>query len=307
LKKVKTYLPSLILSVILVLCFISSIAVIIVDINVTRNNAVSLAEKKELASKSMSQIEKSFKEKSGSTGIPASVYTDAIDEEYVKKSIEAYIDSAFKLFSAPDGGNGYSPQLDVNSKLDASIESFFNEDAEKNGYEKDETFYNKLDATKKNAYKIIGNNCDVYKIKSLYSHGVFPKISKLYNMRPLLTFASTGAVVLLILFILAINRKDKKAFLYWTGISAIISGVLGTVPSAYLLATKYFNSFSIKQPQVFAAYTGAMYKITEAFMAASIALTVVGISVIVLYAVFCGKDKIIVEETKAADKSESAQ
>lgn len=300
-KKVKTYLPSLIFSVILVLCIIASIFVIIVDINVTRNNAISLAEKRGLASKSMSQIEKSFKEKSGSTGIPASVYTDAIDEDYVKKSIETYIDSAFKLFSAPKEGDGYTLPIDDNSKLEASIESFFNEDAVKNGYEKDEAFYNKLDATKKNAYKIIGSNCDVYKIKSLYDHGAIPKISKIYKMRPLLTFASTGAVVLLILFLLTINRKDKKAFLYWTGISAIISGVLGTIPSAYLLATKYFNSFSIKQPQVFAAYTGAMYKITEAFMAASIALTVVGISVIVLYAVFCGKDKIIEKKTKAVD------
>lgn len=76
-KKVTAYLPSLILSIILVLCFIASVAVIIVDINVTENNAVSLAEKQELTSKSMAQIEKSFKEKSGSTGIPASVYTDA--------------------------------------------------------------------------------------------------------------------------------------------------------------------------------------------------------------------------------------
>ena len=62
-KKVTAYLPSLILSIILVLCFIASVAVIIVDINVTENNAVSLAEKQELTSKSMAQIEKSFKEK----------------------------------------------------------------------------------------------------------------------------------------------------------------------------------------------------------------------------------------------------
>ena len=89
-KKVTTYLPSLILSIILVLCFTASIAVIIVDINITEKNAVALTEKKELASKSMSQIEKSFKEKSGSTGIPAFVYTDAIDNEYLKEVIEIF-------------------------------------------------------------------------------------------------------------------------------------------------------------------------------------------------------------------------
>lgn len=303
-KKVTTYLPSLILSIILVLCFTASMAVIIVDINITEKNAVALAEKKELASKSMSQIEKSFKEKSGSTGIPASVYTDAIDDEYLNEVIEIYITHAFKLFTAPELGSGYDPTV-PNSKLESSIDAFFNEQAEKNGYEKDEVFMKKLEATKNNAYKIIGNNCDVYKLSSLYNHGAMPKISKLYKMRPLLTFASTGAVVLLILFLLAINRKDKKVFLYWTGISAIISGVIGTVPSAYLLATKYFNAFSIKQPQVFAAYTGAMYKITEAFMAASIALIVVGISVIVLYAVFCSKNKITEQKMEVINSSKS--
>lgn len=303
-KKVTAYLPSLILSIILVLCFIASVAVIIVDINVTENNAVSLAEKQELTSKSMAQIEKSFKEKSGSTGIPASVYTDAIDDKYLKEVIEIYITKAFKLFTEPELEGGYDPSV-PNSKLESSIDAFFNEQAEKNGYEKDEAFLKTLEATKKNAYKIIGNNCDVYKLSSLYKHGAIPKISKLYKMRPLLTFASSGAVVLLILFLLAINRKDKKVFLYWTGISAVISGVIGTVPSAYLLATKYFNAFSIKQPQVFAAYTGAMYKITEAFMASSIALIVVGISIIVLYAVFCGKNKIAEQKTEVVEKSES--
>lgn len=295
-KKVKTYLPSLILSIILVLCFIASVAVIIVDINITDKNAISLAEKKELALKSISQIEKNFKEKSGSTGIPASIYTDAIDDEYIDDVIESYINYAFKLLIDPQLKD--DNPLILNSELEASIDAFFNEQAEKNKYEKDELFVKKLEATKKNAYKIIGNNCDVYKVSSLYNHGAFLKISKIYKMRPLLTFASTGAVVLLILFLLAVNRKDKKVCLYWTGISAIISGVIGTVPSAYLLSAKYFNAFSIKQPQVFAAYTGAMYKITEAFMAASIALIVVGISVTVLYAVFCGKNKVIEEKAK---------
>ena len=138
-KKVTAYLPSLILSIILVLCFIASVAVIIVDINVTENNAVSLAEKQELTSKSMAQIEKSFKEKSGSTGIPASVYTDAIDDKYLKEVIEIYITKAFKLFTEPELEGGYDPSV-PNSKLESSIDAFFNEQAEKNDYEKDEAF-----------------------------------------------------------------------------------------------------------------------------------------------------------------------
>lgn len=57
------------------------------------------------------------------------------------------------------------------------------------------------------------------------------------------------------------------------------------MPSIYLISTRYFNAFSIKQPQIFAAYTGAMFKLTEAFMAASIAVCAAGITLLVLYAV----------------------
>ena len=104
-------------------------------------------------------------------------------------------------------------------------------------------------------------------------------------MRPLLTFASAGGTALMILFLIFINRKEKKTVLYWSGISAAIAGAIGMVPSIYLLSTDYFNAFSIKQPQIFAAYTSAMFKLTEAFMAASIAVCAAGITMIVLYAV----------------------
>ena len=89
----------------------------------------------------------------------------------------------------------------------------------------------------------------------------------------------------MILFLIFVNFREKKTIFYWAGISAVIAGAIGMIPSIYLLSTKYFNAFSIKQPQIFAAFTGAMFKLTEAFMAASIAVCVAGIAMIVLYTV----------------------
>ncbi len=79
--------------------------------------------------------------------------------------------------------------------------------------------------------------------------------------------------------------------MYWCGISAIVSGIIGLIPSIYLIATRYFDSFSIKQAAVFTAFTSAMYKYTEAFMAVQIALIVLGIAMAVIYGIIGDKKK----------------
>ncbi|MBR6395096.1 MAG: hypothetical protein IKS13_09785 [Ruminococcus sp.] len=287
--KISSYVSSLIFSILLVLSLTASIGMLIVDINVTPEKAVDLSRKEDLASKCLTQIEKYFREQSNATGVPAEVYTEPLTIGYINKVIEeTYIKNVFDNIKKEEKVDPFPP---VNPDLDDSIDKFFNDYADKIGYEKDDAFYEKLESAKSNAYKVIGNNCDVYKAKSLSKHGVVSKVSKLYKLRPVLTFASIAATVIMLFFIIAVNWKNKKLSLYWIGISSIISGIIGTVPSVYLIVTKYFDSFSIKQPQVFKAYTGAMYKLTAAFMAVSIAIAVVGIALVVLYAVFCSKDK----------------
>ncbi|HRR75992.1 MAG TPA: hypothetical protein P5191_04160 [Ruminococcus sp.] len=302
-KKVSTYLPSLILSIFLVLALFGSLAMTIFDINVTAKKAKALSEKKELSSKVITQLNKHYREQAAATGIPANVFMDNISEEYIDSVIDAYIDGTF---TAMKTNRSLNVQVPKNPAMEEALEKFFGDYADSIGYEKNEAFYRKLDNTKTNAYKNIGSCCDVFKASSLGKHGLLSKASKLYRLRPLLTFASVGGAVLLMLFILAVNWKDKRPFLYWTGIAAVISGIFGTVPSIYLVSTKYFDSFSIKQPQVFTAYTASMYRLTEAFMAVSISLLVIGIALIVIYGVSYRKNKRIADSTHSAPEKNEA-
>lgn len=291
-KKISTYLPSLVISILLVLMMICSIGVIIVDVNITGKRTIALTEKKNIAAKTSIQLDRKFREISGATGIPAEIYTKNLDENYIQSVINVYINEGYNALKS---GKKINADVPVNEKMDKAIEGFFNDLADESGYEKNDDFYKKLENTKKNAYQIISEGCDIYKFSSLDKHGVLRQAAKVYRLRPLLTFAATGGAALLILFLLLVNRKEKKNVLYWTGISAAIAGAISLIPSIYLLSTKYFNAFSIKQPQIFAAYTGGMFKLTEAFMAASIAVCAAGIAMIVLYAVV-GSQKT---ETKA--------
>ena len=295
-KKVSTYLPSLIISVILVFLLIASSAVLLVDINISASKLKALAAKNDLESKIYTDLNKNYNDKYNTTGIPADVYMSAISNSYLKSVEEAYIDSAFE---ALEGDGKLNINIPENKKLEDNIDKFFNDFADENNYEKDDNFGLKLRTTKENAYTTIGSHCDVYKCSAMSDHGVLPKLAKIYSNRLLATAGVIGTTILFIVLLVLINRKKKITSLYWCGISALISGILGGIPSIYLIATKYFDSFSIKQAPVFTAFTSAMYKYTEAFMAVQMAFIVIGITLVVIYGVTHEKKKY--PDTKPTD------
>ena len=286
-KKTGTYLLSLIVAVLLVFLMIGSTALLLVDINLTSSKLKSLAAKNKLGAKVCTEISKYYTDKYNTTGIPAEVYTDALDEAYIRSFVDEYIDSAFDALS---NNTAMSAVSQPNADLEKSIEDFFNDFADKNNYMKDESFELKLQNTKESAYSTIGSFCDVYKFSAMNSKGLLQKASRVYSRRGAATAALLGFTTLMILLLVLINRKKKIAAMYWLGISAVVAGLIGTAPSLYFIASRYFDSFSIKQPAVFTAFTSAMYKYTEAFMAVNISLVVVGIALTVIYG-FIGEKK----------------
>ena len=287
-KKPVSYIPSLIVSVLLVFTIIASSALLLMDINVSPTKLKNLAQKNNIESKVYTELEKYFTDKYNSTGIPAEVYMDSIDQEYIKTFEEAIIDSAFEAVNSNGVMSSVRPQ---NKALESNIDTFFNDFADKNKYEKDENFDIKLSNTKNNAYLTIGSFCDVYKFSAMSSKGILKKAARLYSNGIILTAAAIGFTIFLIFLLIIINRKKRITAMYWCGISAMIAGIIGAVPSIYLIATRYYDSFSIKQAAVFTAFTSAMYKLTEAFAAIQIALIVLGLATAVIYGIIGDKKK----------------
>lgn len=279
-KKFSKYFPSLIISVILVFTIIASALTLIININVTAEKSIALAEENNISASVHDELKKYFNDQYNTTGVPSETYMNALDENYLSSVINLYTES---LFSSLNSGNPTTVEVPKNQNLENSIEEFFSSYADENGYEKDETYNKKLQQTTDSAYRIIENYCDVYKYSSLQSHGVLTKVSKIYTHINTITIICIGVSVFLILLLFLIDRIPDS--LYWTGISSLIAGIFGTLPSIYLLSSKYFDAFVIKQPQVFKSFTSAMYGLTRAFMSVHIAILLVGICFIVLYAV----------------------
>ncbi len=286
--KLSTYIPSLILTVLLVLMTLASSVALLVNNNITADKAYTLTVDKNLGEVVKSELDKYYYKKYSSSGIPADVYTRFITADYVSKCEKECIDQGFYAIE-------YNEPLDIhlpkNQHLEDSITSFFEEYASSEGYKIDSNFYKKVDETINNAYNSVKNYTDVYKISALNEHKVLRQLSKLYSVKGILTAVSIGIEVVIILLMLLINRKSKGTVLYWTGTAGIIAGLAGIIPSCIILFNRYYDSFSIKQPAVFLAYTGAMYKFTDGFLASSIAVTVVGLCMLIIYGICHNKDK----------------
>ena len=106
---------------------------LLVDINISAEKLKKLAQKNSLETSIYPEINKYYKDKYNTTGIPAEVYMDAVDEDYIRSYEEAYIDSAFE---ALESGAKMSVVHPKNSKLEENIDNFFNNFAEENNYEK---------------------------------------------------------------------------------------------------------------------------------------------------------------------------
>lgn len=280
-KNAFSYIASVFVSVILVFSVLAGTGAGIVKYCATEQQFKTISEKHDIDDKVRSELEKYFHERSSVTGIPEEVYMDAIDSEYIHGIIEQTIDNGFQRLR---GGNASIETK--NEKLEASIDAFFNDYADKTGYKKDDKFEKKLTATKNSSYSIIREYSDVYKFGALDSHGIITKLSKIYTRIDLIMITSASAVLILIIVLLLINMSAKAETVYWTGVSALIAGAIGTAPCAYLLASNYFSSFSIKQAQIYTSYTETMKLFTNTFMYASIGIAVLGLLLIIIYAVF---------------------
>ncbi|MDE6035789.1 MAG: hypothetical protein K2G36_07770 [Ruminococcus sp.] len=287
-KKLSTYLISLFLSIFLVFLIIASAVAGVLRMNITEQKSKAMFGKNNVYSLITGELQKYFSAQYNTTGIPADVYMEALDESYIINVTDAYVNSMFDTLKT---GKSKKFTIPENETLENNIRNFFSDYADNNNYEKNDVYEKKVSATIENAYRVTENYCDVYKYATLQEHGVLSKISAIFSRIGKISLICTGITVFLIILLIVANMKSIRDALYWTGISGIIAGILGTLPTAWLISADYFDSFAIKQPQIFKAFTGTMYAVTESVMTVNIAVMISGIVFVIIYGLMCKADK----------------
>lgn len=276
--KKTSYIASFIMSVLLVLSLLATLIMYVVMNFADPNKLYEVTREKNLSHVVWTELDKYYSQRYNTTGIPADVYMNAISEDYLDDVIHTRIDNGFYVLMEWEQSDSM-----INTTLETALNDFYSDYADSIGAPKDAKYDEKLSDAKANANQIIAEYCDVFKFSAMENHGILQKISPIYVKIPTIMLILGGADVFLALLLLLINIKSIRTVLYWVGISAIISGIIGVLPCLYLKATDYFSAFTIKQAQIYSAYTSTMNKIVEEFLENSLIFIVTGIIFIIIY------------------------
>lgn len=286
-KSLKTYIPGLILSILLVFSLLGCSAAFVANSFSDPDRLIRIADENEIVTVIKNRLDSYFSGKYNETGIPADVYTEAVGREYIKNTMRGYVYSGFDVLN----GNTADFSVPENKELEENIEAFIGDYADSIGFTKDEKYEEKVQATIRSAYRTIGEYCDVFKMETLEREGILAGLSPVFTRINLIFLVSAAVSAALIAVIIIISIKNLFHSLYWIGISSLVSGIIGIVPCICLTATRYFDSFTIKEPQIYTSFTSLMYSIVNQFMLNQIVIAVIGALLIIRFAVVCKNKK----------------
>lgn len=286
-KNSKTYIPCVLLTIILVFSVLGTVISVTTDkVVLNSKTCVKIIDENKLSGKIKNLLEKNFTEKYNSTGIPAEVYTDILSEEYIDNIVKVNINSGFDYLNGNTDSFSVSYDFDA---LDKSISDFFDSYAEQNGYVKDSSYYDKLQKEMNNAHRIVTNYSDVFKLDSLNEHGVLSQARRYIGYLDKIMYICIGADIFCIVLLLLLCMKNIKSIFYWTGSGLMVSALIGLIPCMYLSSSKYFDSFVIKQEQIFTAFTSYMYRIVDTVTAFETGIFASGFILIFIYIITARK------------------
>ena len=287
--KLRNYVLCIITTILLFFVLMAGQAVVFTKVSVLEiDTYTDVIEKNNVTDKVYSQIESNYKSEANATGIPANVYTDAFTKENARNIILNRVQNAFSYI------NGKSDSLEYSSgeldNLKGSVTGFLSDYADSINHPKDDAYNAKVKSVYSDAESYILDSADVYQFSKIEKAGYLSKMRKAVKYIDTALIATAGAGVVLLLVLIAANRKNIKNCMYWLSISIGSSSILYLGVCAYIKATDYFNSFAIKAPPIFSAMTGLFNKFTDQFIMVNSIL--LGLSIILTIAyIFGGKDK----------------
>lgn len=274
-KRVKLYVPNVILTLLLVFLLIGSEGTILArGIGLRGTTFLYITEHQQLDAKGYDTLTSYFKRRSHSTGIPETVFLDAISQEDLQEGILRNVNAALDYICGRT--DAYEPAMDLTA-LETAVTDFFVAYAEENDYQQDELFDQKVQSTIDEARAEILLTADPFKFSALQTNGWLAKLRQAVSYLDLAVKISVIASIAVILLLILCNLKQLEHLCYWIGLACFTSGLLSAVPCIYLTASDFFSGFTIKDPQVFSSITGFLRLLTNRGLTMAIITAIVGI------------------------------
>lgn len=282
----KHYISGIFFTILLAFSCILSVLSGAVRFRMLDTDAVlKIVTEQQLAEKVQRTLQNEIKAAESTTGIPASVYADAITSEKLEPMIRSSISNGFAYL------RGDTAKLEIThdfQPLEESITAFFEEYAGKHGVAKDSTYDAAVKAAKSNAEERILSACDVFRFGMLEEAGVLDKARIFIPWAGYAVAAAFGAVIFFILLLFFSNHREAETGFYWIGTGVLVASVLLLIPAMWLKHTRWFDRFAVKTDHTFAAVTGYLYGGTQAVICTALCGIAAAVCCYLLFALFRG-------------------
>ena len=256
-KKINHYFPNLILSVIFVFSFIGlSLTTEAKDKLLSSSFYISSAEKHDIYLRVTNHADDYFTKSYAVSGIPAEVYMDGLDDKTTKDAVDGKIENFFDYVS---GKSSKIEETEIDfSVLEKNLTDYFSEFAEENNVEVNEDFTKQLDKTIETAESEIDSFTNIYMMDYMEKAGIPQTLRKVYPIIAAAPFVFMGVLLVGLVILILLNRKNLRFVFYWISTSGICASVIILIPCIILKYSDYFSRLVMRNDYIYYAVTGLL-------------------------------------------------
>ena len=256
-KKINHYFPNLILSVIFVFSFIGlSLTTEAKDKLLSSSFYISSAEKHDIYLRVTNHADDYFTKSYAVSGIPAEVYMDGLDDKTIKDAVDGKIENFFDYVS---GKSSKIEETEIDfSVLEKNLTDYFSEFAEENNVEVNEDFTKQLDKTIETAESEIDSFTNIYMMDYMEKAGIPQTLRKVYPIIAAAPFVFMGVLLVGLVILILLNRKNLRFVFYWISTLGICASVIILIPCIILKYSDYFSRLVMRNDYIYYAVTGLL-------------------------------------------------
>lgn len=256
-KKINHYFPNVILSVIFVFSFIGlSLTTEAKDKLLSSSFYISSAEKHDIYLRVTNHADDYFTKSYAVSGIPAEVYMDGLDDKTIKDAVDGKIENFFDYVS---GKSSKIEETEIDfSVLEKNLTDYFSEFAEENNVEVNEDFTKQLDKTIETAESEIDSFTNIYMMDYMEKAGIPQTLRKVYPIIAAAPFVFMGVLLVGLVILILLNRKNLRFIFYWISTSGICASVIILIPCIILKYSDYFSRLVMRNDYIYYAVTGLL-------------------------------------------------
>ena len=181
---------------------------------------------------------------------------DGLDDKTIKDAVDGKIENFFDYVS---GKSSKIEETEIDfSVLEKNLTDYFSEFAEENNVEVNEDFTKQLDKTIETAESEIDSFTNIYMMDYMEKAGIPQTLRKVYPIIAAAPFVFMGVLLVGLVILILLNRKNLRFVFYWISTSGICASVIILIPCIILKYSDYFSRLVMRNDYIYYAVTGLL-------------------------------------------------